>query len=86
MLNYDIAEQVHPGSGQHLLCGLGHGVGRLPALRLPHGARASVFPRGAPAVSILEPAHIDCDLPMSRLFLSRNIETQRTRVGPIAQI
>eukprot|EP01047_Picozoa_sp_COSAG01_P123042 COSAG01_NODE_51945_length_350_cov_1.625498_1_plen_29_part_10 len=29
MLNDDIVEQVHPGSGQHLLCGLGHGVGRL---------------------------------------------------------
>jgi hypothetical protein len=39
---------------------------------------------GEPAVFILEPAHIDCDLPMSRLFLSRNIEGENGRAGPAA--
>jgi hypothetical protein len=34
-----------------------------------------------PAVSILESIHIDCDLPISRRFLSRNIEDGNGRAG-----
>jgi hypothetical protein len=52
---------------QELLQQLGLDLGRATP------PRSSSPPRmGEPAVSILESVHIDWDVPMSRLFLSRN--------------
>jgi hypothetical protein len=43
--------------------------------------RGVVWTSCEPAVSILESVHIGGDLPMSRLFLSRNIEDGNGRAG-----